>query len=155
MKASSHRACRRDASQPGLRRRIAWIVVATAVVAFVLAVALLPRAYEPTAADLRGVTQPREGYEWRTATFGGLILESLHSQPIEATLDGRDLPLGGDVTIRRAMMRRSVPAFWPHLVLLEFPDWESWNGLAGRLAWYEVSLETGRVSRVIISEKPR
>ena len=120
----------------------------------VILVAALPRATEPTAADLTGMTQPRAGYEWRTAIFGGL--KAAASEPTVAILDGREYMLTGDFTVHRAMMRRSVPRFWLHLVLLDLPDayGAGWDYLIGRPAWYEVSLSSGAVPQVIVSEKP-
>ena len=133
------------------------IIIAASAVALLLVLALafvfIPRGFEPTAADLEGVTQGRPGYEWRTATFGGLNL--VDSEPASITLGDQELPLSDDFTIRRALMRRSVPILWPHLVLLELPDWIGWDYLKGRPAWFEVSLDSGQVSRVIVSEKPQ
>lgn len=140
------------------RRRTIKIAVAAVVpvafVVFVIVIALLPRATEPAAADLTGMTQPRPGYEWRTAIFGSL--KPADSEPAAVILDGQEYPLSGDYTIKRAMMRRSALRFWLHLVLLDVPDayGRGWDYYVGRPAWYEVSLSTGEVSQVIVSEKP-
>jgi hypothetical protein len=130
-------------------------VVAVAVLAFIIVIALLPRVTEPAGADLAGVTQPHPGYEWRAATFGGL--KPADSEPVTVILDGQEYPLTGDHTVKRAMMRRSVPRFWLHLVLLDVPDAHGggWDYYIGRPAWYEVSLTSGAVSRVTVSEKPQ
>jgi hypothetical protein len=42
-------------------------VILVVVVAALIVVVALPRATEPTAADLTGMTQPQAGYDWRTA----------------------------------------------------------------------------------------
>lgn len=94
-------------------------VILVVVVAALIVVAALPRATEPTAADLTGMTQPRAGYEWRTAVFGGL--KPADSEPTAVILDGEEYALNG-YNVHRAMMRRSVPRLWLHLVLLDLPD---------------------------------
>jgi hypothetical protein len=69
-------------------------------------------------------------------------------------LDGEEYALNG-YNAHRAMMRRSVPRLWLHLVLLDLPDayGVDWDYLIGRPAWHEVSLSSGAVSQVIVSEK--
>jgi hypothetical protein len=129
-------------------------VVLVAVVAALVVVALIPRATEPSAADLAGTAGPRTGYEWHTAVFGGL--KPADAEPVTVILGGREYTLNGDYTVHRAMSRRSVPRFWLHLVLLDLPDTHGvgWDYLIGRPAWYEVSVSSGAVSQVIVSEKP-
>ena len=140
--------------RPRIIKLAVGAVVSVVVVAFLIVVAVLPRATEPTAADLTGMTQPRPGYEWRTAIFGGL--KPADSEPTVVILDRQEYPLSGDFIVHRAMMRRSVPRFWLHLVLLDVPDVHGvgWDYLIGRPAWYEVSSSSGAVSQVILSEEP-
>jgi len=117
------------------------------------AFALAPRGFQPQDSDLSAVLTVRDGHVWKRGVFGGMTVAA--SGPLTLTLDGQSMRASGELTIKRALMRRKPLALKPRLALLDVVQPDAWNGYSGSPAWYESSDASGAVTAMIIMERPR
>jgi hypothetical protein len=133
-------------------RRIAAVAFGVVLIGLALLI-LMPRSFTPDATDLGDELTERPGHRWATGTFGGVGV--VDSAIATVTIDDRDLNVQPTFVIQRALMRRPVFRLHAELQLLDLPDLEGWNDYSGSTAWFEVSEESGAVSRLLVVEEPR